>query len=117
MSNPPREDRPRLIPQDLRIDYSRGTLVESGVLADPVAQFERWFDAAQAAGVTEANAMTLATAGASGVPSARVWVFHPPFLQSSTATGTQTVPPAPTLTVIVTEASRAPAWPVPWATA
>jgi pyridoxamine 5'-phosphate oxidase len=72
MSNPPREDRPRLIPQDLRIDYSRGTLVEAAMLADPIAQFERWFDEARAAGIPEANAMALATADALGMPSARV---------------------------------------------
>jgi pyridoxamine 5'-phosphate oxidase len=72
MSNPPPEAQPRLIPQDLRVDYSRGTLVESAALADPIAQFQRWFDEARAAGVPEANAMTLATVDASGRPSARV---------------------------------------------
>jgi pyridoxamine 5'-phosphate oxidase len=39
---------------------------------DAIAQFRRWFDAALAAGVPEANAMVLATAGASGRPSARI---------------------------------------------
>ncbi len=39
---------------------------------DPVLQLGRWLEAAAAAGMREPNAMTLATADASGVPSARV---------------------------------------------
>ena len=39
---------------------------------DPVLQLARWLEAAAAAGTREPNAMTLATADASGVPSARV---------------------------------------------
>jgi pyridoxamine 5'-phosphate oxidase len=39
---------------------------------DPVAQLQRWLEEAAAAGAREPNAMTLATADASGVPSARV---------------------------------------------
>jgi pyridoxamine 5'-phosphate oxidase len=38
---------------------------------DPMAQFRRWFDEARAAGVALPEAMTLATAGADGLPSAR----------------------------------------------
>jgi pyridoxamine 5'-phosphate oxidase len=38
---------------------------------DPMAQFRRWFDEARAAGVVLPEAMTLATAGADGLPSAR----------------------------------------------
>jgi pyridoxamine 5'-phosphate oxidase len=38
---------------------------------DPFEQFRDWFQAAQDAGITEANAMILATATADGVPSAR----------------------------------------------
>lgn len=60
------------IPSDLRIDYGRGQLNEADVSADPVEQFGRWFADANAAKVPEANAMTLATADASGVPSARI---------------------------------------------
>ena len=40
--------------------------------ADPVVQLARWLEAAAAAGTFEPNAMTLATADAQGVPSARV---------------------------------------------
>jgi pyridoxamine 5'-phosphate oxidase len=68
-SNPPPG---RFVPQDLRIDYSLGHLDESAVAGDPVTQFTQWFEAARAAGLPEPNAMTLATADASGAPSARV---------------------------------------------
>ena len=39
---------------------------------DPVAQLRAWLDAAAKAGAREPNAMTLATAGSDGAPSARV---------------------------------------------
>lgn len=39
--------------------------------ADPLLLLERWLDEASATGMTDANAMTLATAGADGRPSAR----------------------------------------------
>jgi len=42
------------------------------LLPDPMAQFRRWLDEARAAGVALPEAMTLATAGADGVPSARM---------------------------------------------
>src|SRR3954452_16037184 len=61
-----------LVPQDLRIDYGRSQLSESDLAADPIQQFSAWFAEAQAAHVPEANAMTLATADASGAPSARI---------------------------------------------
>ena len=38
---------------------------------DPLALLQRWLDEAAATGMTDANAMTLATAGADGRPSAR----------------------------------------------
>lgn len=41
------------------------------LLPDPMAQFRRWLDEARAAGVAMPEAMTLATAGADGLPSAR----------------------------------------------
>ena len=56
----------------LRIDYAKGSLSEADVSQDPMLQFARWFEEAQRAGVAEPNAMTLATATAAGVPSARV---------------------------------------------
>ena len=57
---------------DLRIDYMRETLDERDVAPDPVRQFEHWFDEAVKAQLPEPNAMTLATTGADGRPSARV---------------------------------------------
>jgi pyridoxamine 5'-phosphate oxidase len=41
------------------------------LLPDPLAQFRRWLEEARAAGVALPEAMTLATAGAHGRPSAR----------------------------------------------
>ena len=57
---------------DLRESYERGTLDPADVPASPLALFEAWFADAQASGTREPNAMTLATATADGVPSARV---------------------------------------------
>lgn len=57
---------------DLRREYAGPALRESDVAADPIEQFRTWFAEAQAAGVAEPNAMTLATCGADGVPAARV---------------------------------------------
>ena len=56
----------------MRQDYAAGRLTEADLLADPIAQFERWFEDARRAEVHEPNAMTLATVGADGQPSARV---------------------------------------------
>jgi pyridoxamine 5'-phosphate oxidase len=61
-----------LVPQDLRIDYGRGSLDAADLTADPIAQFTIWFAQAQDAHVPEVNAMTLATADATGAPSARI---------------------------------------------
>ncbi len=57
---------------DLRREYTREALSEASVDPDPIVQFRRWFDEAEAAGLPEPNAMTLATATADGRPSARV---------------------------------------------
>ena len=57
---------------DLRREYARARLDEASVGPDPVAEFGRWFDEALKSEVLEANAMTLATAGADGAPSARI---------------------------------------------
>ncbi|CAG2148362.1 Pyridoxine/pyridoxamine 5'-phosphate oxidase [Cupriavidus yeoncheonensis] len=57
---------------DLRRTYVLGSLNESDVAADPMAQFKRWFDEAVTAKLPEPNAMTLATVGADGQPSARI---------------------------------------------
>jgi pyridoxamine 5'-phosphate oxidase len=57
---------------DLRIEYMRETLDLRDVAPDPYRQFEHWFDEAVKAQLPEPNAMTLATAGDDGRPSARV---------------------------------------------
>jgi pyridoxamine 5'-phosphate oxidase len=57
---------------DLRKEYTLHGLSEAEADPDPIGQFARWFDQAVAAGLVEPNAMTLATVGADGQPSARV---------------------------------------------
>ena len=57
---------------DLRKEYAFAGLVESDVDADPIRQFQNWFDQALAANLPEPNAMTLATSTADGFPSARI---------------------------------------------
>ena len=56
----------------LRKDYGQASLMESDVLADPMAQFARWFDEALKADVHEANAMSVATVGADARPTSRI---------------------------------------------
>jgi pyridoxamine 5'-phosphate oxidase len=58
--------------ESMRVEYTKGQLLESEAAADPILQFHAWFDEAVAAGVPEPNAMTLATATIDGRPSARV---------------------------------------------
>jgi pyridoxamine 5'-phosphate oxidase len=58
--------------EDMRREYMRAELTEDAAAADPVRQLAAWLEEAAAAGVTEPNAMTLATASADGVPSARM---------------------------------------------
>ncbi len=57
---------------DLRRSYKRATLDESAAGDDPLVLFERWLDEAVSAGLTEPNAMTLATVGTGGRPSTRI---------------------------------------------
>ena len=56
----------------MRIDYVQSLLTEEQVLRDPVAQFEKWFDEALKAQVSEPNAMSLSTVSADGKPSSRI---------------------------------------------
>lgn len=55
----------------IRKDYSTKILLESEVQRDPIKQFAAWWQDALDASITEVNAMTLATASADGIPSAR----------------------------------------------
>jgi pyridoxamine 5'-phosphate oxidase len=56
---------------DIRQEYMRAGLAEKNAAADPFAQFDRWFNDALQADLPLPNAMTLATATATGRPSAR----------------------------------------------
>ncbi len=57
---------------ELRQEYMRAGLSESQADANPIKQFADWFEEALQAKLPLPNAMTLATASASGAPSARV---------------------------------------------
>ncbi len=56
----------------MRTDYLHSSLSEADVLADPVAQFQKWFEEALKAQVGEPNAMTLSTVSPQGKPSSRI---------------------------------------------
>ncbi len=57
---------------DLRREYHREALTEADVDPDPLRQLERWLQEAIRAALPEPTAMTLATVGADGRPSARI---------------------------------------------
>jgi len=57
---------------DMRREYEAGELNEQDLTAEPLVMFSRWLQEAVNTGVTEPNAMTLATATTEGRPSARV---------------------------------------------
>ena len=61
---------------DIRTNYLRGQLRREDLLADPIEQFGRWMEEATAAGVIEPTAMSLATAGADGVPRVRTVLLN-----------------------------------------
>ncbi|MCW2926132.1 MAG: pyridoxamine 5-phosphate oxidase [Thermoleophilia bacterium] len=57
----------------LRVEYGTDGFAEADAGADPMALFAAWLEAARGVETDrEANAMTLATVGAGGVPSARM---------------------------------------------
>ncbi|MBE3024008.1 pyridoxamine 5'-phosphate oxidase [Janthinobacterium sp. GW458P] len=56
----------------MRTDYVQSSLSETDVLADPVAQFQKWFAEAVRAQVMEPNAMDLSTVSPDGKPSSRI---------------------------------------------
>jgi pyridoxamine 5'-phosphate oxidase len=67
--------QPPVDPANLRREYHRGVLLESDVSSSPFDQFAKWFADAGSGGVLEPNAMILATADASGAPSARTMLL------------------------------------------
>src|SRR3954447_9497331 len=56
----------------LRQEYTAGGFSETDADPNAIRQFEIWFQQAQSAGLREPNAMVLATADKSGMPSTRV---------------------------------------------
>jgi pyridoxamine 5'-phosphate oxidase len=58
--------------QNIREEYNAAALSEASTKANPMKQFELWFDEAQAANVPETSAMNLATATHDGRPSSRI---------------------------------------------
>ncbi|PJJ84248.1 pyridoxamine 5'-phosphate oxidase [Mucilaginibacter auburnensis] len=58
--------------QNLRQDYTAASLSEKDSSADPIQQFDSWFNQAVEAKVLEPNAMTLSTATHDGRPSGRI---------------------------------------------
>jgi len=57
---------------DLRREYRLANLDVGDVAPDPVTEFGKWLEQALRAEILEPHAMTLATASADGVPSARI---------------------------------------------
>ena len=58
--------------EDISTVYKAAELDERNVDANPIRQFQRWFEEALACGMPMADAMTLCTATADGKPSARM---------------------------------------------
>lgn len=56
----------------IRKEYKLRSLLESDVDADPIKQFQHWWNDAVKSNVEEVNAMTLATVDSKGKPSARI---------------------------------------------
>jgi pyridoxamine 5'-phosphate oxidase len=57
---------------DIRKDYKLKSLREEDVSDNPIEQFTNWWSEAVSSKIEEVNAMTLATATADGIPSARI---------------------------------------------
>lgn len=56
----------------IRQEYAAQVLLEEDLAPDPIQQFRKWWQQVIDSQVTEPNAMTLATASADGMPTARV---------------------------------------------
>lgn len=56
---------------DIRQSYEKNSLLEANLAATPIEQFSKWFTEALNSNTPEPTAMTLATASATGRPSAR----------------------------------------------
>ena len=58
--------------QNIRTEYHSASLTEKETSADPIKQFDKWFNEALKSQQSEPTAMTLATATTDGRPSARI---------------------------------------------
>ncbi|MBO9657294.1 MAG: pyridoxamine 5'-phosphate oxidase [Chitinophagaceae bacterium] len=56
----------------IRTNYSRQSLSENDIDPNAIRQFAKWWQEAVDSKIDEVNAMTLATASADGIPSARI---------------------------------------------
>lgn len=56
----------------LRKDYSRQELSEGSILANPIQQFQHWFEEAVISKLPDPNAFTLSTVSPEGKPSSRI---------------------------------------------
>ncbi|MDB5221965.1 MAG: Pyridoxamine 5-phosphate oxidase [Chitinophagaceae bacterium] len=57
---------------DIRKEYKLQSLLEKDVDADPIRQFQKWWNEAMMSNIEEPNAMTLAASNKEGKPSARI---------------------------------------------
>jgi pyridoxamine 5'-phosphate oxidase len=57
---------------NLRQEYAAQVLLEEAAAADPITQFQTWWEEAIRSEIVEPNAMTLATASCDGMPAARI---------------------------------------------
>ena len=57
---------------DIRKDYRLQSLLEKDADSNAMRQFDKWWQEAVRSEIDEVNAMTLATASADGIPSARI---------------------------------------------
>ncbi|MDD3178879.1 MAG: hypothetical protein PHQ04_00865 [Opitutaceae bacterium] len=57
---------------DMRKDYNLADLADGDLARDPFRQFEKWFQEAEAAKISEPNSMVPATSWRDGQPAARI---------------------------------------------
>ena len=57
---------------DIRKEYRQQALLENNIENNPFNQFQKWWEDAVRSDIDEVNAMTLATASATGLPAARI---------------------------------------------
>ncbi len=58
--------------ENKRLEYGKDVIRKEDLAHDPMAQFDRWYQDAERAKISEPNAMTLASVSADGKPSARI---------------------------------------------